>query len=184
MTRGKQIGYEKPMIVAIEPKKAATIFGIREVHLDYYRRKGGYGKFIATAREDTVRLYGLIYAHQPDVADVAHPGITEILEVLREVSGLVIGCGYLRISLLRKEIVVSDADYDFGDDSSGSYGNVPRSLLIGCFDQSEYRLIFNAYPSPISKAKKITSDMEKPDQIVEWYQSRGIDVVRESDRSI
>ncbi|HLC71173.1 MAG TPA: hypothetical protein VJI32_04145 [Candidatus Nanoarchaeia archaeon] len=114
--------FDKPLIVAVRPGNK-TAFNLKEVEVDSFAPLG-LGKFLVTEKDESVRLFGLIYAVEGrQRANLQHRDVRDILLALgKDLNALsIIGGGSL--------------DMDFGKkvvrawDESAQFGAAPKSLL-------------------------------------------------------
>lgn len=162
----KVIKYEKPKIDPFAEKNRG--FGKNCIpYTDNY-----YGKFVVEAKEDVVRLYAYISTL------FSHKDIVRYMVEEDGCLGLILGGGKIKISTTEKEVTL--------DDFSGSYGNVPISILNGAFKlealQSSIGLDLTDWKLKLLTGDhKYKGDDQKFDEswfkIEEWCTEHGISVL-------
>lgn len=152
--------YQPPLIVSAS-RIGDRFSEPREEPLERYAR----GKFVVCARDDTVTLYGLLWAQaDADVFKldyVSHADVTSYLgRMEKHVEGFELGGGFLRFDHAQKLMQVGG--------ESGRLGNVPKFIIEGCL------AAFPNYTAAVSG-----EDAANPLRRIlaeQWYQERGIEI--------
>jgi hypothetical protein len=154
----ERMKYLEPLIISVDRELAEIPVASRSV-----------GKFIVCVKDDSVRLFGILYLglehKRSELAeDIKHMSFHLILSSLNKEYldgfGLVLGGGELRIDREAKKITAQGF--------SGTYGRPPKAMV-------QKALALDGYSVQVVMGESASPDPHDNPSAVEWFKKRGVE---------